>query len=131
MKKTKLEYINDVLIKNNITQKNKLKEYTSIEAIVELEQGIATLRGVCALTNECRNYEKEIFIINNKEKINLKNMFEILVNYTAPKDKVTIYVEGSDDFAKNQALRIYSALTSKDAYDMRFKTFANYKEGDK
>lgn len=115
---------------------NKENGSTSIDVILALKPGFA-MRTVTALALESEKFLKEakaadgkdrmayLTVQEKKEHYDLKfiSCLELMTFGGEPGKKGTIKVDGEDAAAERIALRLYSALTSEDAYNLDFYRF--------
>ena len=109
---------------------SKIKEYTSLEAVINLHEGLCA-RPASQIIKDCKKYDKDIFFINlnNEYSHHTSNSNSVLYLLSLNGTKGTsfkIFVESTDEKAKKQALRLYSALTSNDSYNMDFERFERW-----
>ncbi len=106
------------------------KEYTSIDAVVNLSHGLA-MRPSDRIADECKKYDKDVYFVKEGEMWNGKRIIDLLSLGAAKDTELTILVEGMDEEAETLALRLYSALSSEDSYDMQFDRFENLEDDEK
>lgn len=99
--------------------------YTLAEVVVNLNQGFGSMRGNCSLVQDCQKYERGVWLrrIGQDGKADCKSILQSLFAATIKGGRLQIIVEGEDEKARVQALRIYSALISEDTYNMKFDMF--------
>jgi len=105
--------------------------FVSLDLVVNLTYGIAA-RSACRIYNECEDYGREVYFARKnqpEEKKKTKDLLGLLALCVSRGTEITIEVKGEDKTAVNLALRLYSALTSKDSYDMDFGRFENLEIG--
>ena len=109
---------------------------TSIDIVLTLKPGFAC-RTVTALANECQKFLKDANLPDGKERkayllaqhkkeiyeLRFTSCLELMAFGGEPGKKGVIKVDGEDEAAEKIALRLYSALTSEDAYNLDFYQF--------
>lgn len=107
---------------------------TSIDVILVLKPGFAC-RTVTALFLECQKFLDEAKAADGKARmaylipddanypLRFTSCLDLLSFAGVPGKKGTIQVDGEDKTAEKIALRLYSALTSEDAYNPDFYRF--------
>ncbi len=96
------------------------KEYTSIDAVVNLSHGLC-MRPSDRIADECKKYDKDVYFVKEGEMWNGKRIIDLLSLGAAKDTELTILVEGMDEEAETLALRLYSALSSEDSYNIEFE----------
>jgi len=91
------------------------KGVTCIENVVlNLEQGLCC-RPSTLIIKECKQYGKKIYLVNQDEGgdgLDCSEMLNLVALDIRPGSKAKIRVEGVDEDARVEALRMYSGLTT-------------------
>jgi phosphotransferase system HPr-like phosphotransfer protein len=108
--------------------KPEIKRYTSVDAVVNIENGIV-LTASAKIAKECLRHEREIYFFANKDLpfvkcADAKSVLELLVLEADKGARLQILVEGDDKAAEDIALRLYSAVTSHDKFSIDFGRIA-------
>jgi len=98
-------------------------KYTSIDAVVNVKGGVG-LGASSLIVKECMKYDREIYLVNSDGFMSGKRVIDMISLGAAEGDTIRILVEGNDETAEEIALRLYSALTSKERYNLDFDRFA-------
>lgn len=95
------------------------------DVVVRTSPGFGTARGMMRFVDECHKYSREIHVKNlhDGREGDCKRIMETLMCSSARGEMLEFIVEGDDSEAEKFALRIYSALTSEDSYNMDFYRF--------
>ena len=102
------------------------KEYTSIDAVVNLHQGIC-MRPSDRIADECKKYDRDVYFVRDKDMWNGKRIIDIMSLGAEKGAEITILVEGDNEKAETLALRPYSAVSCEDSYDIRFENLEDDK----
>lgn len=97
-----------------------------VDVVVNLNYGFGTKRGNYDFIKDCQRYDRGVWLKREEkdERLDCKSIFESFLACTPKGGKLQIIVEGLDDAARTQALRLYSALSSEDTYYMQFDRYA-------
>jgi len=108
-------------------EKPEINKYTSIDVVVNLSHGIV-MASSKEIIDECKKYGKKVYIAKKDTPVSQfadgKSMIDLISLAATQGAELHVFVEGDGAQAKNFALRLYSALTSEDSYDMDFGRFA-------
>ncbi len=96
------------------------KEYTSIDAVVNLSHGLC-MRPSDRIADECKKYDKDVYFVRDGEIWSGKRIIDILSLGAEKGAEITILVEGDNLKAETLALRLYCALSSEDSYNLGFE----------
>jgi len=96
------------------------KKYTSLEAVVNVEGGLA-MTASYNIVKECKKYDRDIYFVRNDQYADCKSILALMSFGAEQGAELKILVEGEDEISKRIASRLYSAVTSKDKYSMRFE----------
>ncbi|MBD3248708.1 hypothetical protein GF336_01565 [Candidatus Woesearchaeota archaeon] len=119
--------------------KPEMKKYTSIDAVFDLDYGICA-RPAFRIKEECMEYGKQVYISRkgspfywaNKKKLNTnmvinkactKSSIDLMCLGLEKGSEIEIMVEGDDEKSEELALRLYSALTCGNSYNLNFDRF--------
>lgn len=102
-------------------------KYTSIDAVVGVNGGVG-LGASAIIVKECLRYDREIYLVNSDGFMSGKRVIDMISLGAAEGDTIRILVEGNDETAEDIALRLYSALISKDRYNLDFEKFSKKDE---
>lgn len=103
--------------------------HTVTEVRVNLNDGMG-LSSVTAISKDCNSYPGNIFLrkseeTEKEERCDGKKIFDLMIIAPQEGTKITILVEGEDANAKRQALRLYSAFSSRYSFTLDFERFEN------
>jgi phosphotransferase system HPr-like phosphotransfer protein len=115
-------------------EKPKLRKYnhqTKVDAVITLDRGFGTGRGIAKFVAEARKYSKSIFVRHedNYELFDLKDTISAFSACLPKGKKLEIIVEGVDEEAERVALRIYSGITSHNSNEPYFDSFEQKEKG--
>jgi phosphotransferase system HPr (HPr) family protein len=101
--------------------------FTTIDAKVNCSFGIA-MRTAKALVDEAKKYNGiGIFFYSKDTQVlyNARKILDLLGMGAEKGTGVKIKVEGEDEQSRQIALRYFSALSSKDSFDLDFDQYSN------
>ena len=109
---------------DKIPEIKKENGFTTIDAVVNCHFGIA-MTTAKHLVVEAQTYPNEILFYNlsDKSDYNAKSILSLIGMGVQKDDPIKIMVEGVDETAKKIALRFYSALSSKNSYNLEFDKY--------
>jgi phosphotransferase system HPr-like phosphotransfer protein len=96
-----------------------------VEAIINLDMGFGTIRGMERFVAEAQGYLKGVHVKNEGDS-RLKDMksFFMAMTACAPRfEKLEFIVDGTDAEAERMALRLYSGVTSEISSEPNFGRF--------
>ncbi|MBW2994844.1 HPr family phosphocarrier protein [Candidatus Woesearchaeota archaeon] len=98
--------------------------FTTIDAVINCHKGIA-MRTARSLVEEATRYKNKIYFLNNNEQdqYDAKRILDLVMIDIEKDPKIKVMVEGNDEIAKKIALRFFSALSSKNSYELDFDRY--------
>jgi phosphotransferase system HPr-like phosphotransfer protein len=110
---------------------SKTDGYTSTRVEVALNSGFGALRCCVQFLNECRRHSRCILmarIDEEGEPIELDSITAVTMLSSPRGEELRIFVEGTDQTAEHILLRLASALTGSDSFNLEFDYFEQPRE---